>query len=244
MFDRSENRSFSTVRIARQFRGPEASGNGGYTCGLIARAFDAPVCVRLQSPPPLERDLTLRMGEADADLMDDETVIARAHVCDLELALPDPPLVDAAIAAGIRFAEWFDSPYQQPLPECFVCGLGRERHDALRILTGPTENGDMAATVWSPSQAFADADGRIPTEIAWAALDCPGYYGLRQPDLKALLGEMSARILTPLVAGEAYVVAGWRTGGEGRKHVAGSALYDFEGNAVAFARTTWIELKA
>ena len=30
----------SEITIARRFRGPEDSGNGGYTCGMVARFIE------------------------------------------------------------------------------------------------------------------------------------------------------------------------------------------------------------
>jgi len=54
----------ATITIARRFRGPEASGNGGYTCGLVAGFLEGEAEVTLRRPPPLERPLAVtREGE-------------------------------------------------------------------------------------------------------------------------------------------------------------------------------------
>ncbi len=45
--------------ISRRFRGPPTSGNGGYTCGMLAAAASKPVEVRLMRPPPLDRTLEI-----------------------------------------------------------------------------------------------------------------------------------------------------------------------------------------
>ena len=46
------------VMIPRRFNGPPDSGNGGYSCGVVAALLDAPaVEVTLRAPPPLEREL-------------------------------------------------------------------------------------------------------------------------------------------------------------------------------------------
>ena len=43
-----------TFTIARRFRGPSQSGNGGYVCGRLARHVAGPALVRLRAPPPLD----------------------------------------------------------------------------------------------------------------------------------------------------------------------------------------------
>ena len=54
----------ATVTIARRFRGPLTSANGGYTCGLLAGFVPAPAAeVSLRLPPPLERPLTVAVEE-------------------------------------------------------------------------------------------------------------------------------------------------------------------------------------
>ena len=37
------------VVIARQFRGPPNSGNGGYVCGVLAQGFDGPATAVLRA---------------------------------------------------------------------------------------------------------------------------------------------------------------------------------------------------
>jgi hypothetical protein len=44
-------------------------------------------------------------------------------------------------------------------------------------------------------------------------------------------------------AGEPCTVIGWKIGSEGRRHVAGTALFDAAGELCARARATWVELK-
>lgn len=44
-----------TIVIPRRFRGPLTSGNGGYTCGLLAGIVGGEAEVTLRLPPPLER---------------------------------------------------------------------------------------------------------------------------------------------------------------------------------------------
>jgi hypothetical protein len=57
-----------------------------------------------------------------------------------------------------------------------------------------------------------------------------------------VLGEMQAHVDRCVHVGEACTVIGWRLGGAGRKHEAGTALFDEDGELCARARATWIEL--
>src|SRR5687767_650103 len=66
--------------IGRRFCGPPGSGNGGYTCGMLAAAAAEPVEVRLMRPPPLEKALAIRDEPAGSGflLMDGEEMVASA----------------------------------------------------------------------------------------------------------------------------------------------------------------------
>jgi hypothetical protein len=75
----------------------------------------------------------------------------------------------------------------------------------------------------------------------WAALDCPSYFGLDDAPM-ALLGRLTARIDRLPEIGERLVAIGWPMGVEGRKHFAGSALRDADGDDIAAAQSTWIEI--
>ena len=54
----------------------------------------------------------------------------------------------------------------------------------------------------------------------------------------------AAHIDQPIRAGEQLVVSGWALSHDGRKHFAGTALYNQSGQAVAWAEATWISLAA
>ena len=62
--------------------------------------------------------------------------------------------------------------------------------------------------------------------------------------LSAVLGRMAARILEPVRAGEDYVAVARRTGAEGSRRLAESALLAPGGRAVAIARATWIVVES
>jgi hypothetical protein len=50
----------STVTVPSRFNGPPSSGNGGYSCGVVAAALEGPAAVSLRRPVPLDQALELR----------------------------------------------------------------------------------------------------------------------------------------------------------------------------------------
>jgi acyl-coenzyme A thioesterase PaaI-like protein len=231
------------VVIERRFRGPPDSGNGGYSCGLLAN-FVAPRSaeVTLRLPPPLDRPLSVRAGGgAGATMRDGEALVAEAEPIDgLELELPDPVGVEEAAAAR------HDSPLHRrhPFAGCFVCGPERGPRDGLGIVCGPI-GADLVAAPWEVDDSVPVEDGEVAAEIVWAALDCPGgLSGMLVPEVgTCVLGRLAARIDEPIRPGSACVAVGWPIDREGRKVRAGSAIFSDRGELLAHARATWIELR-
>jgi hypothetical protein len=58
-----------SVTIARRYNGPPASGNGGYSCGLVGTLLGGVAEVTLRSPPPLERPLDVERHDAGLRLV-------------------------------------------------------------------------------------------------------------------------------------------------------------------------------
>ncbi|SDS16092.1 hypothetical protein SAMN05216271_1296 [Halopseudomonas sabulinigri] len=228
------------ISISSRFCGPPNSGNGGYVSGLLAKAMGVPCQITLHAPPPLDTPLQLLANDEGAELRLGEQLLgsAKPHVFELNL----PSAVDAATAAQAQ--ERFEGFEQHNLPCCFVCGTNRDPLDGLRIFAGPTELRDeQVAALWTPDDTLTDESGMVSSEYLWAALDCPGYFAVRGQAGIALLGRFSAHIEQPVRAGEPLVVAGWALGHDGRKHFAGTALYNQQGEAVAWAEATWISLQ-
>ena len=229
--------------IARRFRGPPDSANGGYACGVVAGLVPgADVEATLRVPPPLERDLREERGEGRGAIRDGDTVVAEAIATTLVLDVPPPVSFEDAERATSTFP-WLDN---HPFPGCFVCGPAREPGDGLRILPGAVAGREVAAAPWVPGAIDADADGLVTPEIVWAALDCPSWFGLccfQEWKGGVLLGRMAARIVARPRVGERLVAAGWFLGRDGRKIHTGSALYAEDGAVRGFARATWIALK-
>jgi hypothetical protein len=234
--------------IAPRFCGPPDSGNGGYTCGRIAAYLDGPAEVTLRRPPPLATAMTVeRAGDGSVRVLHGATLVAEGiqYPADgLALELPDPVSIPEARAAGSR-CRLRTHPEEHPFPACFVCGPDRARGDGLRILVGPVAGRDLSADVWCPHEALAGSDGHVQPEFVWAALDCAGGIGAVWDATDGppfVLGRLSARQIAPVKAGEPHIVVGWRLAEDGRKVIAGSALFTDSGQAAAVARATWIRL--
>lgn len=227
----------STLTIARRFRGPTQSANGGYICGRIAAFARVPVVVRLLEPPPLDTALTVgARGDGGVDVLDGETAIAQARPGGVGDLVPPPPPERAAAAAAARRYAGFAA---HPAPECFVCGPERAAGDGLRIFCGRVD--DAVAGPWTPDASLDAGDGAVGLEIVWAALDCPGFMAAA-PDMRAmLLGELGVRVERRVRTGEPCTVVGWLLGSSGRKHTAGTALYGEHGDLCGIGRAVWIE---
>jgi hypothetical protein len=217
-----------SIVIERRFRGPAGSGNGGYTCGLVAGLLDADtVEVTLRLPPPLDTPLRVERADDSVLVRDGDALVAEARAAELALELPEPvAFADAVAIAGARP----DDP-DHPFPGCFVCGPGREEGDALRLRPTATGDGRIVAP-WRPSEAT------LP--FVWASLDCPGAHAVNPDGARGIsvLGRLTARVLETPAPGDECVVVGWPLGGDGRRLHAGTALFR-DGRPLALARAVW-----
>ena len=211
-------RIVTTIAIARQFRGPPHSGNGGYVCGLLSREIDGPSKAVLRAIIPLDAPLTIVREGSRVSLMNgasEPIAFADPAGADELPAPPVPPSLAGAHAAQARFP-FFENPFHPP---CFTCSVLREEGDGLRIFTGQIAGaapGHLAG-VWTPHPSFASADGTVPAEIVWAALDCPGSVAwiVKQGNGGGLLGTMTGEILRLPKSGETTIVTAWPIVNEG-----------------------------
>jgi hypothetical protein len=218
-----------TILIARRFRGPLTSANGGYAAGLLAGHVAAPaVEVTLRLPPPLERPLDVRLDGRRAVLVDSDEIVAEAEPSVLDL---DPPRVslEEAESAERRHVRMGNQVFW----ECFSCGV-RPAGDGLEIHAGAVTGRDgVHAATWQANE--------VSLPVVWAAIDCVGAYAVGAPGRgDAVLGRMTARIERLPEEGEQCVVVGWPLGEDGRKLFAGTALLGADGEALATARQVWI----
>lgn len=231
-----------TLTIERRFRGPPHSANGGYFAGRLARLCDAPVRVRLRAPPPLDTPLTV-VREADGRV---EVRTGQMRVAEAEPAVPEPgtaalrPPIAVDYLRALEASTSYLGFRKHSFPECFVCGPRRERGDGLRVFAGPVTEPCVAAP-WTPDAALAESDGKVAAEFMWAVLDCPGYFAVSTDARTMLLAEFAVQLDRRVHALEPCVIVGWPISSSGRKHEAGTALYDEDGELCARARALWIE---
>ena len=239
-----------SLTIARRFRGPPNSGNGGYVCGLLARHIPGAAEVTLRSPPPLEMPLDVHeTGNGAWELRDVAATVAVGRSVTLDLSRLETATLAEAAAAEQRTPI---KPHEHLLPMCFVCGPDRAHGDGLRIFAGPLERRDAAggvvfAATWTPYANLVADDGLVAPEFVWSALDCPtGYVFLYDRETGGfhaspiLLGRLAAKVTARPRPDEQCVVTAWETGRDGRKCNAEAALFGEAGNLLAVARATWI----
>jgi len=222
-----------TIVVGGRYNGPSESGNGGYSCGLIAAATGNDE-VTLRLPPPL--DVPLRVE--DGGVYDGDRLVATTAISDADApVLPAFPGYDAARAAEERYEGLRDHPF----PTCFACGPRRTDGLGLR----PAQVGDVYATTWTPRDDVADG-GRVRDEFVWAALDCPGGWALMQTgEAPILLGRLAVSITGDVRAGRPHVVLAWRRAErDGRKNFAATAVCDAAGTPLATGVATWIAVQS
>ena len=225
--------------IARRFRGPPTSGNGGYTCGMLAAVASKPVEVRLVQPPPLDTPLEI-VDEPETGglrLVHGSDTIAIATPKTFELEVPRPPPYATALAAVGNYEGFQEHAYS----DCFVCGPVRQRGDGMRVFAAPIPGMDVVAAAWMPDRSLVGADGKVLPEFMWAVLDCPGFFATGAAIRGPLLGTYAARIDRRVHLDAPCVVIVWALKHDGRKHVVGTAIFDNFGELCGRALATWIE---
>jgi len=228
--------------ISSRFCGPPKSGNGGYVCGKLAAHVPGCASVRLKAPPPLETELRIEVRDSEARLLHGASVIGEAKASALDLAPPAAP----SFAEAEQAAESYPGFARHPFPRCFVCGPQRAHGDGLRIFPGSIASRSMVAAPWVPDPSLGNGSNAVSREFLWSVLDCTsGFAVLPVPEGKAiLLGELCAHIDGSVASGEKCVVIGWPLQVDGRKRIAGSAVFAESGRLVALGRATWIEVSS
>lgn len=240
-----------TIVIADRFRGPPQSGNGGYVAGVAAALLDSREAaeVTLRSPIPLDVSLSVKRPDTSDDLhtriWQGETLIAEVQTATLELAVPVPPDWQA-----VRDAAPTSPSYQKRInpilpdgtgfhPICFCCGV--DHPEGLNVCAAPVLGGEQVAAIWNGKSEWADSDGNIPDEFVWTALDCPGQFAFMAGGIvTGLLGRITGKLYHKVSAGEEYLVTGWRIAVEGKKHFAGTAIFDRDNRLLGAAKSVWI----
>lgn len=240
----------NTIVIPAKFRGPPNSGNGGYVGGAFAQLLGLPadqaVEVTLRAPVPL--DVPLQVDQSGLDQLTirrDETLIAEVSVADFALNIPAPPSFDTALslrdsALSLMVREGGSARGMHPI--CFCCGADHEQ--GLHVFAARLDESQVVAA-WETQPTWQDENGVIPVPYLWTALDCPGQIAYAVEGIRTgLLGRITARVTKPAIPGAGHVVTAWRERIEGKKHFAGSAIFDQQGELVASALAVWIGRRA
>ncbi|WP_017544754.1 hypothetical protein [Nocardiopsis prasina] len=246
-----------TLTIPAAFNGPDGSGNGGYSAGLLAARLTAPggpaVRVTLRTPPPLDRPLTVEESPEGLRLVDPAAEDRARLVAEAVTTGPlDPGLIPGG-PVGVTEAEEARDRYagldDHPFPRCYSCGPERAEGEGLRLFAGrvrsgegPDGVGNTVACTWEVRPEVDGGDGTAALAQVWAALDCPGGWSSDISGRPIVLGRLTAQVLAVPPVGSTQVVMGHLESVDGRKVHTGSALYDGDGRVLALARATWIAI--
>jgi hypothetical protein len=227
-----------TITVAPRFCGPAKSSNGGYFAGLVATVTADTLAVRLLKPPPLDTPLeVMKSGAGAFEIRLGEDIIGAATHTELKLELPPAVSYFEAVEASRRYTGF----HAHRFPTCFVCGTQRPRGDGMRLFAGLIPERSVVAAPWVPDASLDRGDGKVRPEFMSAALDCPGYYALTSDDRMMLLAEFTVHLDRLVHVDESCTVIGWRLSDNGRKHEAGTAIFDEDGEVCGRARALWIE---
>ena len=226
--------------------GPPGRGNGGYVSGVLAGYVAGDAEVRLSRGFPVATPLTIARGDDGSVrcLLDGEE-LGRARPVDLQLQVPAPPSLEDARAAAARFRFIHRSDPRG----CYVCSPSRSAGEGLRLFCGPlapaVSGGNLVAAVWGPGAQWCDDSGHIAPVHVWGALDCPGGYAIAEldPAGRYLLGSCTASLRRPLLPHKPCIVSSWEVAPPaGRKRFMGVAIHDADGELLACASQTWIQI--
>jgi hypothetical protein len=230
-----------SLTIPARFNGPPDSGHGGYSAGLAASLVDGPAEVALRAPPPLETPLTVeRRDDGSAALLDGDRVVLESRPANVDVDVPEPVSVEAAIAAE-EGSPFLDASH--PFPTCFACGPKRAEGEGLRLFAGRVAGRDLFATAWTPTPEFASDGVSVDPLFVWTALDCPS-------SAPAMVGgtivvaSLAADLRAPVAVGRPHVIGSWQIAHDGRKRYSGIALWDGDGGVCAVGRALWIQLQS
>lgn len=227
--------------VPARFCGPPNSANGGYFAGAVAALSPGTMTVRLKVPPPLETELSVfESTDGDIEVRHGDTLVGEGSPASLDLQPPSPPEYSEVVEASRHYAGFKSHRF----PTCFVCGVSRHAGDGLCIYAGPVSWSRIVAAPWTPDASLDRGDGLIRSEFMSAALDCPGYFAVAPDDRMMLLAQFTARWDRLARVGEMCTVIGWGIGSNGRKHDAGTALYNKDGELLGRARALWVEPRA
>jgi hypothetical protein len=234
-------RQLTRTVIAHRYQGMPGVTLGGYIAGLAAKELGPSVLVTLtRAVPPGSAVIVERTG-SEVQLRVDDAPAATAAPTSIASTAPAPITITEAGRASERYL----GLHHHFFPRCFACGPQTPEGEGLRIFVGPVGERPLVATIWHPPAIVRSTDGTVASEFLWAALDCPAIWaeivcGSPGPDDHAVSGRLALRQDGPVPADADYVVLGWPIERDGRKVVAGAAIYSASGDLLVEARQTMI----
>ncbi|MCX4630036.1 hotdog fold domain-containing protein [Streptomyces sp. NBC_01443] len=233
---------FETITVPAHLCGYPGVAFGGYVAGVLA-ARAAAETVRVDFRRPVPTDAPVRLAptaDGGVRLVDGELLLAAATPADPAVEAPEPPSWEQARAA----ADAYRAAPPDGMVDCFGCGLHRTPATGLRLHCGPVPGSALVAAAWTPGPGLGGADGLLPPELVWGALDCPGNAAGRLLDDRragAVTAALTARLLRPVPVGAGLVSYAWLLGSEGRKYRVGTALATAGGDLCAVGEALWVE---
>jgi hypothetical protein len=226
--------------IDERYSGFPGVAHGGYVGGLMARSLGDGAEVVLRKPPPIGRPVEIEQSGPDrVVLRDGEAVVAEARRAELMMEPPRAVTFDEAEAAS----QTYPGHSAHPFPSCFCCGPDRASGDGLRIFPGRLPGTEIVAAAFVPDAALADDSGALPSELAWAAVDCPQLWSLMlaaPPDSpeRVVTNGIAATLQGPIRAGQRYAVIAWPAGRSGNRLYADATVQSDRGDPIAVSRQT------
>jgi hypothetical protein len=227
------------LRIDAAYTGIPEIAHGGYVAGILTAALATDSSrVRLRRPVPSARALRLEHpGPGAVELHDGAELLADGEETDVQIHVPEPIAPAEALAASRRFPGLAHHPF----PGCLCCGTEHAR--GLRIFPGPVSGRGLVAAHWVPPEQHADDRGELPVELVCAALDCPQLRALMvhapaTTSDRVVTSMLETRLEQPVAAGEPHIVIGWPIGRDGRRWLAGAAIFGPSGELCAAGRQT------
>ena len=229
----------SALQIDSDWSGIPGIAHGGYVAGLLAAALDADSSlVRLRRPARAGARLRLeRPAPTAVELLDEDALVAEAAAAEVLLHVPAPVTSAEARAATARYAAMAHHPF----PRCVCCGPDHPR--GLGVFPAPVSGRDIVAAHWTPPQRLADDRGGLSRVAICTALDCPQLWALMHhappaSSDRVVTTVLETRIERPVIAGAPHVVVGWPLGRDGRRWLAGAAIFGPDGELCAAGRQT------
>lgn len=223
-----------TSSAARQIKSdPDVCGFpgqmlGAYLAGLVA-AGDASR-VTLHRPVSGGDEVSVEAGAAEATVRVGSEVVATVENGD-PADIVVPPFVPPSEVDGVAVVD----PEHHPVPGCYVCGP-RPPGPGLRLDFRVPAGRALVCARWRPTEP-------VPDPLAWAALDCPGFWALLHDvptGTHVVSRTLHGAVHQPVQAGRDHVIVGAPLGQRGRGVRVTAALFDADGGLCAVVEQTLV----